>query len=149
MAVKKKPESFVSCDGQEFATEADAESHDAVVKAVREFDIARDRLGEALANATKTADGELFELRRWRSYHLLYLFGNFGPCLRKIDFGWGTKVALGGSDNERVELVLTENNKDVHYAIDELYSVEANAKAALAQAIREHIEQKKKELKSL
>jgi len=149
MPVKSKPQAYACSDGEEFPTKKEAELHEELIEAVNNFRLAKERLGRATAATVKTADGDLFDFHRWNTYWFVSKHGAFGPAMRQVQFGYGTGVNLGGGDNARVELVLTEGDRHIYFAIAEIYSREENARKALAQAIREHITTKEEELAEL
>lgn len=148
MAIKQKPRMFVAGDGVEFESKAEAERHDKFIEALRAFNSAKAQLATAAAYCCKTSDGKLFEFGGWHCYWFLVLWGMYGPCLREIKWPWPRDVELD-EDNERASITVEENGKRHSYSINELYADEANAKVALANAIREHIAEKQAELTKL
>ena len=152
MPIKAKPAQFVASDGKEFASQKEAEAHQELIESASKFDAARRRFYVAVAESQKTADGVPFDLNRWQDYYVLCRHGYCGPGLRRIMFGYTTRIELSGDANDQVQLIVMEDanqGKTASFFISDLYFEKEAAHAALAQAIREHIAEKQEELKKL
>jgi hypothetical protein len=158
MAVKEKKPTFVASDGAKFATKIEAERHEALTKAKRDFEQAKKRLNAALVESQKTADGQLFDVGRWADYWFVSEFGNEGPQLVRVPFGYGVEFALSDyryKPGSQLELIVIDGRHSssgarfIHYKVSELYADEKNARLALATVVDKFIQRKREEVKKL
>jgi hypothetical protein len=147
MAVKEVSVKFKASDGKEFGAKEDAERHDAVVVAAREFGEAKHRLGRVLAEREKTADGKPFEFPMLRDLYYVTPGWSGMPTLNRVSFYvWSCEFEI----DEHLELVTIRQRKQVgrmsdgerveSYRIADLYATEKAANVALLAAQEKWLE---------
>lgn len=156
MAVNEVPSKFKASDGKEFGTKEDAERHDAVVVAAREFREARHRLGRILAEREKTADGKPFTFSMLRDLYYVTPGWSGMPALNRVSFYvWSCEFEI----DEHLELVtirqrrqvgrMSDNERIESYRIADLYATEKAANVALLAAQEEWLEKRAVEVREL
>lgn len=137
MGVTKQPEQFKTTDRRTFATEAEAERHQAVLDGLKAYDEAVKNLGRALMAEEKTADGQPWDL--YRTYW--YLDQTWGsPTLMEIRFGRWYEQSLSVDDEGDLCIVAHDNLKQPRtFKAKELYALRDKAEVALAAEIDRNI----------
>lgn len=149
MAVKKVPQVFRTSDGAEFDNEEQATRHEDLLDRKHKFQIAFERLGDALAETQKTADGSLFEFGVCRDYYAIAPSWVGLPRLRKIWFSYMGENRFEINEDDEVILIHQENQSRIEYRISELYRSEKEAKKALLAAQDERLEHLRQEVEEL
>lgn len=133
--IREVPVRYKTTDGVEHTTKEAAERRQQLLDAEGEYEKARERYERVLAMSQFTADGEPFRFGVRDYWHLRYVYGEGLPRLERIDFGYQTKVQLGG---DRLELVVHEPVPDSwntfrsrSYRISDLYAHQRVAEAAV------------------
>jgi len=152
MAKQTKPE-WVAADGTKWLSEEEAERHDRLIEASRQYEHARKEYERRLWETQRTADGQLFELSGWHRYWVIRsswdLPDVFPVSLYAHDCHLDEKDVLSLTEykNEHGQLHVTT------YRINEIYADERRAKEALLIAqksrLAEYAEQVKKLEESL
>lgn len=136
MAVTATPVKYRASDGASFATQAEAERHDRLVTAQRQFEKAQAALDRALAESQKTADGKLFTFLH-RFYYVHDHFCEL-PDLREVEF-YRPQVEVDRDGS--VILVETIHDQRRAHRISDLYWYKNAAVAAVLAAQDERIKQ--------
>jgi hypothetical protein len=148
------PSKFKASDGREFDTKKEAERHEAVITAVKEYEDAKHRLGRCLAEREKTADGQPFDFAHWGDY--FYVTPGYGgmPGLSRVSFYvWTCTFDVDG-----LERVTIRQHRQVgppyqdrveEYRIRDLYADERAARRALLKAQGEWLTERAKEVAEL
>ena len=141
---------YKSSDGQEFETEEQAQSHEELIEAKKQYETARSVYGQHLFESQKTADGHPFDLCAYRDYWYVGRFLSF-PLLERVSFHRGN-CGL----NDRDETVIIQHQDDdrgcrqfTEYSIGDLYLYEKNAQVALLAAQKERLEELSKSVEEL
>lgn len=129
MAIKAKPEQYETTDGRTFATEQEAQWHEDLWQACREFDRARVALGKLLAQREKTADGHNFDLSHWEHWHVLEPANALPRLVRFRVDRWNFRCA-----EDRGVLTVWAEGENPRYRISELYRDYPAAAAAELEA---------------
>jgi hypothetical protein len=135
MGVREIPQTFRTSDGREFTDKGEAERHEALVEAKREYDTARAVLGRRLAETQKTADGRPFEFGVFGDYYFVTEGWSGMPELLTVSF-FGNNFSI---DEHRIaEVVILQRaqgrDRDSEYRIADLYRGKAAAERALLEA---------------
>lgn len=133
MPISESPVTYQTSDGKSFTDKQDAERHEKLVVATREWEQARTRFGTALAQTQRTADGRLFDWTRWTYYYVAPPHSGWGggPYLREVSFYvWNCSFDL---DKEEMEILYSKDceKRPVAYRISELYANKDAAERAL------------------
>jgi hypothetical protein len=134
MAVTTKPEEYRCTDGQTYSKKEDAERHEELIAAQREFESARRKFGQLLARTQKTADGETFDFRSLGYFFVSEPYLSL-PRIHRVSFDfWHFEF-----DHEDKFQIRQKDEDGVtrSYSIDKLYRDEENAKVALLAAQEE------------
>jgi len=127
MPVTEQPVRFKASDGKEFDSREEAERHDALVVATKNYDAVKNEMERALARTVKTADGHLFEFATWRYYYVWN--GWSGVDVREVSIG---HPGITIDDQGDVLLQVTNYQNPKHevseYRIDHLYKDKRAAK---------------------
>ena len=128
---------FEASDGREFDTTEEAEKHERITDATREFERARTVLGQLLAETQRTADGERFTFR-WAEYWFVRNgFGGF-PDIFPVRF---ERYNFDFDDADQFVIIIYDpDGKARRFPVNALYCRKANADKALVVAQEERIE---------
>ena len=133
MTVKQEVQ-YKTSDGREFSSESEAQKHDALIVARREYEAALSKLNRLVAETKRTADGELFQFGMWRTYY--YITPGFFdmPALAEVPY-LGSNWDLNEYD-DAVEIVTREGTEQrrCEYRINKLYANKTKALRALVEA---------------
>lgn len=134
MAVSEIPTKFQTSDGQEFDNKEEAERHEDVTAAFREWERASEKLDKIIAENTRTADGELFSTRMLQRYYVVR--ERYGQIPQMFELPWlGMRLRLSQRDEPTIEHRF-ENGQTAEYEISRLYAKHQNAERALITAQR-------------
>lgn len=143
MSVQEVPTTFKTSDGRKFTNKVDAEKHQIIIESVAEFQKAADKLGRAVAESLRTADGELFSFTRLRDYFYISK-GWYGmPEMLRVSFYiWNCHFDSydGAKDLKDFSIYEEKEGKTHNYKIAELYSEERKAQLALLDAQKDWLE---------
>jgi hypothetical protein len=147
MAIEPVPAQFRTSDGMKWDTRREAERHEALIEAQREYEAARRNYGARLAEDQRTADGEPFTFG-WHEYWWLHPGHSLTPPgLRKVTF---SEYGLGFTLDEDRLCIYSEHGGDRRqYRIGELYWHQYEAKLALLTALTAWLAERQTELKML
>jgi hypothetical protein len=154
MKTIKAKTTYRTDDGREFTDQKQAERHDRLVKAKREYESAKRTLGKLMAESCLTADGQPFKIGLWPDYYWITP-GYFSmPSLLKVSF-WGTNWDWEESSDEATTVVLLSDLSDSgqqlghirRFPINELYANKDRAQAALIEAQRKWLREMVAEVK--
>ncbi len=137
MAEKKQV--FTTDDGQEFETEGEANTHETLVAAERQYQNARNRFARAVWETQTTADGQRFNFSRWRYYAIKRFCGV--PTIEEVSLFAGS-CSLDDRDVLDLLQVTQDSRGEIryrHWRISELYASIAAAETALLGELREHV----------
>lgn len=146
--VRKKEAVYTTRDGREFYSEDEAGRHDELVEARDTLSRAQHQFGRALAQTTKTADGELFEFGLWRRYYRVVPGWQGMPSLEHLGSFYGHP---GFEFDNQGELELVEgghkpNPKRIR--ICDMFADKSKAEEALYAAQDEWLEERRAEIES-
>jgi hypothetical protein len=149
MAVRSVPEKYVACDGSEFESKVEAERHDTLISAQRQFDNAKDRLRQAIIRTYKTADGLPFDFGLFHDYW--YVADGFHwPALSQVSFmGYQQEYRISEHDESRLLLVEKQNGRDVHYDVSQLYANRKDALVALLAARKRRLRMYQEDIEAI
>lgn len=143
MAIKQVPTRYETSDGREYDTQQEAERHEALITAKREYEHAQKVFGQRLAETQKTADGYPFEFTLLRDYYYITPGFHEMPALVRVGFSRWKPVQL----NEADELVLTSGR--LHCRIGDLYRSPRAAEEALLTAQEAWLKERTEEVEAL
>lgn len=150
MTVKKVPQKFVASDGCEFESEKDAEQHEKLIKAKREYDDSFKVFAAMLSETKRTADGVPFRLGYRRYYAIVNRFGGGLPVYRTVEFSPAMWQEFEIEDENQVYLVMREHNGSrERYTVSQLYASEYEVKKALLAARDERLKELSEENEQL
>jgi len=146
MPITKRPQTFEASDGAEFATEAEAKRHQALLDASRDFRSAEKIYHQAIAKTQKTADGRPFEFGVFRDYYLIHWWGD-RPRLVTIDFIGRDSILEDG----KLYLVPGPDKRQAvpRVAVEELYVDRLAARKELLRRLEEWIADVNREIEEL
>lgn len=147
MAVQKKEAVYTAQDGREFESLEAATRHDKLVEARNSLDRAQHAFGRALAETTKTADGQQFEFGLWRRYYRIVPGWNRMPAVESLDAFYG-HPGFEFDDRGEMELVEPRYNSDHprRVRICDLYADRDVAMKALLEAQEEWLAERRAEV---
>jgi len=146
----KQKTTYESSDGREFKTQAEAERHDAVRLAKKDYEAARWKLGTVLLADELTADGERIEV----GVRTLYcIIGRYhAPVIQECTFYWNSwDWQLGRNDRLELRFRVTRGSDEqwVTVPLSDMYANRDNARQAVIDAKRQVIKDKQDELAEL
>jgi hypothetical protein len=146
MPVTAKPVTYETSDGREFEDKDEADRHEELITARREYDEARQKFNQALVKTQKTADDEPFDFGLFRTYFVITDSWAQIPSLKRVNFlGWNFEVA---EHEDQVEIIQNEgdftNERRYGYPINRLYVSEKRAKIALGNALESWLEEQRR-----
>ncbi len=155
MAVKKKPVTFETSDGEEFDSKEKAETHESVKAAEMQLVEARRALLSALAENALTADGHEFDFSH--TYHFIREMFSWPDVVQiRLYRTYDNRFGVETRDGEDRLIVIDEvtNDRDgtvrfIHYPVCELYWSERKAKEALLKAHENRIAEKQEDAEKL
>lgn len=133
MAVNQEVK-FKASDGREFDNEVEAQRHDDLIVARREYEEALSKMNGLIVKTTRTADGYLCELGIFIDYWYVSHGWHGLPDLRKVPYlGWNWHLSY---HNDEIVIVHRESGRERtdEYTIKDLYRNKKNALAALVEA---------------
>lgn len=156
MSVQEVPTAFKTSDGRKFTNKADAEKHQIIIESVAEFQKAADKLGRAVAESLRTADGQLFTFSRLTDYFYISK-GWYGmPEITRVSFYiWNCHFDSydGAKDLKDFSIYESKEGKIYNYKISELYCdhrkaqlASLDAQKAWLELCRESVEKSEQEI---
>lgn len=135
--VTEVPARFLTTDGRDHTTKADADAHQRLLDARDSYDRAGRLFEQELAKTEKTADGFPFKLGIYRRYYFI-VFGNAGPMLREVEVNTDTRVQMADGRPEVVTYQQDHRSggpfyRIARYRISDLYWQEHAARRAMAE----------------
>jgi len=146
----KQKTTYKSADGKEFPTEAEADRHDAILKAKDEYETARRKLGMLLLANEQTADGMQIEIGEKTLYCVIGQ--HYAPVAQECHFYWNSwDWQLDHKDRVELRFRLTQGKDErlVTVKLSDLYAKRDNARQAVLEAKRQIIKDKQDELAEL
>lgn len=137
---------FKSSDGREFDNAVEAQRHDDLIVARREFEHALQKMNDLIVKTTRTADGHLCELGIFRDYWYVSPGYQGVPDIRKVPYlGWNWHLNY---HNDEVVIVHRESGRERtdEYVIKDLYRSKKRALAALVDAQMEWLKERESEI---
>jgi hypothetical protein len=129
MAVSEIPVQYRTTDGREFKTPGEAERHEKMLTAYKEYEDARQALGRCIAETQRTADGRLFEFTALRDYWAIWDRWEGIPRLVRVEF-WPWNLHFEG-DRDNFQLKGKLGDHDHLFRVSDLYANKDAAERAL------------------
>jgi hypothetical protein len=148
----KSQTTYRTSDDCDFSDQKEAEAHEKIVVARREFERADQALAVLLAESCRTADGHPFRFGIWKTYYYVHKTGPSYPELASVEF-WGRNWDhASGYEGDKFVIwsfrapVTDKFHSGIPYAINDLYLIESNARDALRAARRQWLDDRHREL---
>ena len=143
---KTKP-TFVTEDGREYETEAEAKSHEVLSDAREKFNDARRALGILLAERQRTADKELFTFDAWEYWHITPGFCGT-PDISQVRF---LRYEFDFDERDDCFRIVSRDHRgsSYEYRIDSLYKSKRKAEEALVEVIERWIVERTEDARAL
>ena len=137
---------FKASDGSEHATAAKAKRHEAIVKAAKRLAEAAGEVERALGESFLTADGEHFDMHKFRSYWRVQNRWCDLPIVVEISvYPHGLSIDLDRSRNRAVVRWYEHSDRSggsyTTHPISEMYAQKSNAEAERIRLMEENLKQ--------
>ena len=146
MKVRVKERTYETSDGQEFATQSEANKRQSLIDATEKYRNAKEDFGRSMAETQRTADDRSFVFGVFNDYWFIESYGD-KPTLVKFDF-IGREVELDGEDLYLIPGRYGHSTPNCRVAVKDLYADRSNARKAVVLELKKYMERIQDEIKS-